>query len=97
MVVKTLFILGIAFVLLFTYSLCRAVGDYDKFIERTKGMSEAERWQTAYNEYRRKFAHDRKITVEQATEYQAVKNYKAFLEAEHGVVIMERGAQNECC
>ena len=45
--------------------------------------------QSAYEEYRRKFARDNKITIEQATEYKAVKNYKEYLETEHDVVIIE--------
>ena len=47
--------------------------------------------QIAYNEYRRKFARDRKITIDEATNYQAVQNYKEYLEEEHEGKIVEGG------
>lgn len=49
--------------------------------------------QKAYERYRQRFANDYGLTIEQATEYQAVKNYKAYLEErykEHNVQICEK-------
>ena len=49
--------------------------------------------QKAYERYRERFANDYGKTIEEATECQAVKNYKAYLEEQykyHGVVICEK-------
>ena len=51
--------------------------------------------QKAYNEYRQRFAHYRKISIKDATDYQAVKNYKKYLEEEYNVKISEGGVDNE--
>lgn len=40
-----------------------------------------------YEEYLEKFATSRKITKEEAEQYQAVINYKAWLEEEYNVKI----------
>lgn len=84
-----------AFIAFLLWACCKAGSDYDKNVneawnkgERTKMV---EKQQRAYEDYRRKFAHDNGLTIEQATEYQAVKNYKEYLETEHGVVIKESG------
>ena len=74
--------------LVFTYSLCKTASDSDRDMERILKMGE---YQKAYDEYRRKFAKDNGLTIERATEYQAVKNYKAYLEDEYGAVIKESG------
>ena len=79
------------FVAFTLWACCKSGADYERFMERTSGMGEQERWQTAYNEYKERFACDRGITIEEATEYQAVKNYKEYLEKEHCVVIKESG------
>lgn len=52
-----------------------------------------EKAQKAYERYRERFAGDYGKTLEEATECQAVKNYKEYLEeqyAEHGVQICEK-------
>ena len=54
-------------------------------------MESIKQQQIAYEEYRRKFAICYGITIEEATEYQSVKNYKEYLETEYGVVIRESG------
>lgn len=48
--------------------------------------------QKSYESYRERFANDNRLTLEEATEYQAVKNYKEYLEneyAEYGIEICE--------
>lgn len=40
-----------------------------------------------YDEYLEKFAATRKITKEEAKQYQAIVNYKAWLEEEYNVKI----------
>ena len=74
--------------LLYAYALCSISKRSGRQAEREREMLEA---QKAYYEYRRKFAHDRKISIEEATNYQAVKNYKEYLEQEHKVKICEGG------
>ena len=46
--------------------------------------------QQKYERYRRVFAETQGIPVEKATEYQAVKTYKIWLEEKNGVVIDEK-------
>lgn len=51
-----------------------------------------EKAQKTYEKYRERFANDYGKTIEEATECQAVKNYKAYLEEQysaHGVKIRE--------
>ena len=48
-----------------------------------------EQAQKSYEAYRERFANDYGKTIEEATECQAVKNYKEYLEQEHGVKIDE--------
>ena len=97
MVVKIIAgIIGYIVVTTFIFALCKSAGDYDRFMERTLNMNEQERWNKAYNEYKEKFARDRGITVEEAAQYQVVKNYKDYLEKEHGVEIFESGCEHEC-
>lgn len=91
--VKIVISVIIGFLLLATYALCKAAGEYDDYMERGRNMSEQEQCQKAYEEYRRKFASDREITEEQATAYQAVKNYKEYLEKEYNVAINESGCE----
>ena len=81
-------VIGIALTLLYAYALCYSAKRSIKQEGRENEMLEAQR---AYNEYRRKFAQDRNISIEEATDYQAVKNYKQYLEKEHNVVIVEGG------
>ena len=45
-------------------------------------IDEQEKAQKSYERYRERFANDYGVTIEQATEYQAVKNYKEYLEEE---------------
>lgn len=73
---------------LYAYILCSMTKRSDKQAEREHEMIEA---QIAYNKYRRKFAHDRNISIAEATDYQAVKNYKEYLEKEYDVKIVEGG------
>ena len=49
-----------------------------------------EQAQKSYERYRERFSNDYNLTIEEATKYQAVKNYKEYLEEQHGVQICEK-------
>ena len=86
-----LFILT-AVTILYAYALCSVAARSEMQARREDEMLEA---QKAYNEYRQRFAHYRKISIKDATDYQAVKNYKKYLEEEYNVKISEGGVDNE--
>ena len=87
-----IFIISV-FIAFMLWACCKSGAVYDRESEEAFNKGErtrmSEKQQRAYEDYRRKFAHDNGLTIWQATEYQAVKNYKEYLEAEHGVVIKE--------
>ncbi len=93
-------IIAIAITLLVAYSLCVSASRSDKISReqwKEYWRKEKERMQgkaqKSYEAYRERFANDYGKTIEEATECQAVKNYKEYLEEhykEYDVVICEK-------
>lgn len=90
--------LAICFVLYMTWALCvmasKSDNISDEYWNEYWGKEEMqEKAQKSYEAYRERFARDYKKTLEEATECQAVKNYKSYLEEQYknyGVHICEK-------
>lgn len=95
-------VIGIVIMILtiLTWTLCVmasrsdyiAERDWIEYLKRENNRMQ-KKAQNAYEKYRERFANDYHLTLEEATEYQAVKNYKEYLEEqckEYGVKICEK-------
>ena len=91
--------IAIILVIIAAFSLCRSASRFDIEIRKYwdeywgRGLIMQEKAQKSYEKYRERFANDYGKTLEEATECQAVKNYKAYLEEhykEYDVVICEK-------
>lgn len=90
---------AIAFVLGLMWCLCVMASKYDDITEEYwneywgRDFEMQEKAQKKYERYRERFANDYGKTLEEATECQAVKNYKEYLEEQykkHDVHICEK-------
>lgn len=87
----------ILFVLAVMFALCMMAGKWDyiseecwnEYCEKENERMQAKA-QESYERYRARFAHDYGKTIEESTECSAVKQYKVYLEKQHGVVICEK-------
>lgn len=85
---KILIALLIILVAFIGWACLKVASDSDDEMERWANALKTEKEmqekaQNSYEEYRRRFANDYGLTLEEATEYQAVKNYKNYLETEY--------------